>query len=90
MKPKKLIFQCPYFYKCHAPQELKPIPWLADKVEYEKRVIKCMHPFLRYKNEHICRIDYDDENFDYDKAMAKIETWRTRRMLKRLLKRIRK
>ena len=32
MKPKKLIFQCPYFYKCH---DAKPIPFLEDNVEYE-------------------------------------------------------
>ena len=67
MKPKKLIFQCPYFYKCHAPQDMQPIPFLADKIEYEKRAIKCKHPFLKYYNEHICALAYDDGvDFDYE------------------------
>lgn len=87
MKPKKLIFQCPYFYKCHAPQDMQPIPFLADKIEYEKRAIMCKHPFLRYYNEHICRIEYDDGvDFDYDAAISKIRITRRGR-LKRLFKR---
>ena len=86
MKPKKLIFQCPYFYKCHAPN-MQPIPFLADKIEYEKRAIKYKHPFLKSYNEHICRLEYDDGvDFDYDAAMSKIRI-SMRGRLKRLFKR---
>lgn len=82
MKPKKIIFQCPYFYKCH---DVKPIPFLADNVEYEKRIVKCNHPFLKYYNEHICRLEYDDGvDFDYDFAMSCVKIhWRVR--LRRIL-----
>ena len=85
MKPKKIIFQCPYFYKCHAPQDMQPIPFLANKIEYEKRAIICKHPFLKYYNEHICRLEYDDGvGFDYDAAISKIRITRRGR-LRRIL-----
>lgn len=66
---------------------MQPIPFLENKIEYEKRAIKCMHPFLKYYNENICRLEYDDGvDFDYDAAISKIRITRRGR-LKRLFKR---
>lgn len=54
----------------------------------EKRAIMCKHPFLKYYNDHICRLEYDDGvDFDYDAAISKIRITRRGR-LKRLFKRM--
>ena len=81
MKPKKLIFQCPYQNECNKHQEYL---FYDNEIIYYMDAMKCNHPFLTFRGETICNIVIDEDDFDYDFAMSCVKIhWRVR--LRRIL-----
>ena len=87
MKPKKIIFQCPYKNECNKQHEFL---FYENEITYYMDSMKCKHPFLTFRGEPLCNIVIDEDDFDYDGAMSLVKIhWRVKfRRIRNMFKRM--